>query len=678
MKNQKFLLWFFFLTIPIRIIGQGYICAVGGGSEDYNSWSDIPYSWIVEKSDSGKILILSYSDQSDWLPNYFKSLGAAEVENFKINSRPIANLDSTYNKIMEAKTVFIKGGDQWKYITYWKGTQTENAIREIYNSGGVIAGTSAGAMILGEFAFSAKFGSVYPDETLTNPFNKSIHIENEFLNLVPSVLFDTHFIQRGRFGRLIAFIFNIHSDFERSIIGIGIDDKTAICIDNENIGHVYGSGTVAIFQADSITKLNGENSDYSIENLKCDQLLHDWTFDFNTNKIKAYPSSVVEIDQTREFKSPKTEIWISGTNDLEVNISNGIGSFLDSVNIESLGVIFNQNYEPNLTELINYLDQNSIEYKLIPLENGCDSLSISEKIKASTSFIIAGDNFDLLMNLANNKSIIGKSFEDKINEFTPVYLIGDVGKLIGENYIGKTDTDENAAYYGIMTNNLGLNLFGEVIYQPRVFENSDYYENRTSSVLLGLMKNKKRIGIYSTDSDFIRISKDNYYISSMGQMPLLIVDASRSTFSDVSKYSTNRSKTRQTIGIDNLRYTISNVAKKFNFENIIISGIFNLNNERNFATQFSLFQNFPNPFNPTTTIKYSIPVVDEKFSFATNKITLIVFDILGREVRTLVNEIQKPGNYQVQFDAANLSSGIYFYTITNGHFFQAKKMMVIK
>ena len=55
-----------------------------------------------------------------------------------------------------------------------------------------------------------------------------------------------------------------------------------------------------------------------------------------------------------------------------------------------------------------------------------------------------------------------------------------------------------------------------------------------------------------------------------------------------------------------------------------------------------------------------------------------MYDILGREVRTLVNEIQKPGNYQVQFDATNLSTGIYFYALKTENFYQAKKMMVVK
>jgi len=85
---------------------------------------------------------------------------------------------------------------------------------------------------------------------------------------------------------------------------------------------------------------------------------------------------------------------------------------------------------------------------------------------------------------------------------------------------------------------------------------------------------------------------------------------------------------------------------------------------------FKLDQNYPNPFNPTTTIRYSI--------VKTAKVTLKVYDILGREVQTLVNKEQTPGYYSVTFNAANLASGVYFYRISTGAFTATKKLMLLK
>jgi hypothetical protein len=91
--------------------------------------------------------------------------------------------------------------------------------------------------------------------------------------------------------------------------------------------------------------------------------------------------------------------------------------------------------------------------------------------------------------------------------------------------------------------------------------------------------------------------------------------------------------------------------------------------------EYSLSQNYPNPFNPTTTINYSIPKLASNFS---SRVVLKIYDLLGREVKTLVNEVKQPGSYQVQFDAGELTSGIYFYTLSAGDFFQTKKLILLK
>jgi hypothetical protein len=90
----------------------------------------------------------------------------------------------------------------------------------------------------------------------------------------------------------------------------------------------------------------------------------------------------------------------------------------------------------------------------------------------------------------------------------------------------------------------------------------------------------------------------------------------------------------------------------------------------NTPTQYSLGQNYPNPFNPTTKIDFAIP----KSSIVTVKI----YDILGHEIKTLVNEYKTAGIYSIEFDASSLSSGVYFYTIHAGDFTASKKMTVIK
>lgn len=93
------------------------------------------------------------------------------------------------------------------------------------------------------------------------------------------------------------------------------------------------------------------------------------------------------------------------------------------------------------------------------------------------------------------------------------------------------------------------------------------------------------------------------------------------------------------------------------------------------SLQFALEQNYPNPFNPTTKISFTIPSSGNDLSAFT---TLKIYDILGREITALVNEKKSAGHYEIDFNASNLSSGIYFYTLSSGNFIQTKKMLVIK
>ena len=90
----------------------------------------------------------------------------------------------------------------------------------------------------------------------------------------------------------------------------------------------------------------------------------------------------------------------------------------------------------------------------------------------------------------------------------------------------------------------------------------------------------------------------------------------------------------------------------------------------NIPEVYGLEQNYPNPFNPNTSIQFRIP----ENSF----VSLKIYDMLGKEVGTLLNEEKDVGMYKVNFDASNLSSGIYFYSLKAGNFVQTKKMILMK
>jgi len=145
-----------------------------------------------------------------------------------------------------------------------------------------------------------------------------------------------------------------------------------------------------------------------------------------------------------------------------------------------------------------------------------------------------------------------------------------------------------------------------------------------------------------------------------------------------SSYSYRASAFGQTPRTDTVYLEVSNGFNVFNREWLInvVDDITAVNNKnKEIPSKYELFQNYPNPFNPVTTIKYAIPP-DAKNKIRTVK--LIVYDILGRKVKNLVNKQQETGFYEISFDGSHLTSGIYYYKIQAGEHVETRKMLILK
>ncbi|MFO7526580.1 MAG: T9SS type A sorting domain-containing protein [Ignavibacteriaceae bacterium] len=103
---------------------------------------------------------------------------------------------------------------------------------------------------------------------------------------------------------------------------------------------------------------------------------------------------------------------------------------------------------------------------------------------------------------------------------------------------------------------------------------------------------------------------------------------------------------------------------------IVDSIVTNVDTQQSLPTQFILYQNYPNPFNPATVISYQLSV--------SGNVTLIVYDLLGRETSTLIDEYKPAGRYEVEFNATGLSSGVYYYKLIYGDKIETKKMILLR
>jgi cyanophycinase len=391
--------------------------------------------------------------------------------------------------LITAKAIFIRGGDQWDYIRLWKGTKVDSALQYIFNNGGVIAGTSAGAAVLGDFDFSAQSGSAYPDDALQNPFYSRMKFENNFLKLIPNVLFDTHFIERARHGRLIAMIYNQHFTSGRDLIGAGIDDRTAICISPDGIGEVMGSGAVSIFYKDALTKYSSFTSGkYTIENMKSHLLTKGWKYDFINNEIAFIPSSAIDVDVNRVWFYPQTNFYLTGSNNLTSHLNN-LNSFLTENNSTNVLVISHPGYSDSITTITDFLSSINMTFDVLNITTAnLNNPADAGKINQATCFIFAGDSLNVLSYLNQPIGLVNAAFYNSLAQHIPVFFFGNTGKIAGHKYIGNTDTDLYASYRGKMTINEGLFIFPELIFQPLIYDDSDYYENKMSAVLYGMKK----------------------------------------------------------------------------------------------------------------------------------------------------------------------------------------------
>ncbi len=249
------------VTVP-----AGGVCLMGGATEDDNAMR-----WFLQRANGGDILVLRASGSdgyNDYLYN-FPGVSVNSVETIVCNNASASNSAYIHQKINQAEAIWFAGGDQWKYISYWRGTAVDSLINlAVLKRNIVIGGTSAGMAIQGHYYFSATNGTVTSPTALANPFDTRVtvdstaFIENELLE---KVITDTHFDNPDRRGRLCVFLARIYSDYGVRGRAIACEEYTAVCVDTNGIASVFGGSPLYDDNAFFI-QVNCETNDPAPEN----------------------------------------------------------------------------------------------------------------------------------------------------------------------------------------------------------------------------------------------------------------------------------------------------------------------------------------------------------------------------------------------------------------------------
>lgn len=220
-----------------------------GGSTDVEN----ALRWMIKKSGGGDFVIIRASGSTGYNDYIYNLGGVNSVETFLLDSREKANDPAVGKRLREAEALFIAGGDQGNYVKFWTDTEVSAAIQYLIEEKKIpIGGTSAGCAVLSEYVFDAKEGSALSEEVLLNPYHTTVSLSKSFIELpyLQNVMADQHYSQRGREGRHVVFIARMMKDFGvTNAKGIGVDEKTAVCIDENGNAIVYGSGNAYFIQS---------------------------------------------------------------------------------------------------------------------------------------------------------------------------------------------------------------------------------------------------------------------------------------------------------------------------------------------------------------------------------------------------------------------------------------------
>lgn len=238
--SQTYTSWITGSTSDVNTTTTGGTCLMGGGTDN-----DDAIKWMIQKSGGGDFVVIRSAGTAGY-NDYIYGLGTVNsVETILIDSRAKAGIAEIATKIRNSEALFIAGGDQATYVSYWKDTPVEDAINYLINTKKVpVGGTSAGCAIQGKYYYSAANSSVTSAQALANPYNSDMTIgTNDFLNnpILANLITDTHYNNPDRRGRQTAFIARMWKDLGAGLNakGIGVYEKTAVCIDQNGIAKVF-------------------------------------------------------------------------------------------------------------------------------------------------------------------------------------------------------------------------------------------------------------------------------------------------------------------------------------------------------------------------------------------------------------------------------------------------------
>ena len=228
------------------------LALIGGPPDGPPPEVDAAFSWLFAKSGWGRFVVIGADGKDEYdryIYDHLPPPHPTSVQTLIFQTRDAAFDPAVVETIRHADALFIQGGDQWDYIRLWKDTPVQQAIADVISRGAPVGGSSAGLAVLGEFVFSARNGTVYSREALADPYHERVTLDRVLvdsprMDLSPyrylrNIITDSHFQDRDRMGRLLAFLARLAQDgWTTAGRAIAVDEMTAVLVESD------GSATV--------------------------------------------------------------------------------------------------------------------------------------------------------------------------------------------------------------------------------------------------------------------------------------------------------------------------------------------------------------------------------------------------------------------------------------------------
>ncbi len=635
----KFLVFLSCFVFSVSTFGQGRLLLVGGGSErtGTNSWNYQAFLWLTQNAQQKKVAVISYESGGSTLVTNFTTIwGASFAKEFVINSSN-ANLQATYDSLINYDIVYFRGGDQKNYYNFYKGTKTQQALEYIYHNGGAIAGTSAGMHILTKVIFTAQNGSVYPDECIENPTNPYITLANDFLNFLPGVVGDTHFAERGRFARLLGFMANRKFLLNENVVGIGVDDQTALAIEANKIATVYGAGCVNIYIASDNAFSRNPTPDGKLlaNNVKVIQLKQGNIINLITLDVVSAPENSTQLIYEQEVAPYR--LFLSGSDNLNNNTLM-LSLFLSELSSPNDTILLltgtTQTLANSYKTKLNELGATNVFVQSALNSNGSDS-QLATLITRAKGFVVVGNTYTQFNEFLSTNN--GALLKNRLSQASTVTaFVGDnsrfAGAIVVENYMAAY-----ASYDATMTFQPGLGLLRTTVIMPNTYASTNMYENAVTAVPYAMNQFGLSYGIWLYAQNFFKYYNQDgkTYGKGYGAAPVMILHNTSTFWGHVTQTPSGNPPARQISAFNQMHISLIDESTPYKMGDYV-------------STHVILEQ-------PYTV--YPNPVKNEIYFSGNNSMTVRIYNLQGIEVLSVFKFKDNT------LDVSNLPRGIYMLMV---------------